>query len=561
MSEAANSLSKDQRLRLFILLGWAVFALVQSACIDLLNDEAYYWHYSRHLDWGYFHQPPMIALLIRVGTLLLPGEMGVRLMVVLMSVGTLFLLERMTAKKDVRLFFAVALSLGFVHAGSLIAAPDIPLLFFSALFLYLLRDFLQQDSWQRGLLLGVVAACILYSKYHGIFLLGLTLVANPRLLMRYTTWAALLLAASLFLPHLLWHYQHDFPAYNYHYVERMEVDWDFSYPLFYLSGILVIGLPLFGPVLLWAAIQRRTTDRFERTLKFFLVGTLICFFMLSFRGRMEANWIVSILLPAIVLGHQQILSWSQRARKWVFVIAGCSIGLLMVVRVYAMMDFLPAPLAVTQTLHRGAAWNGQLAELAGDRTVIFLNEYRLASKYEFYTGKKAFSFNALDHAGNQYDLWPDELEAQGQRVMMMTGYWLWRGDSIMDVYGKKLYYEYRDSFQSYQPYTLTLNAENLVFQKGTEAHLQVSLNGPGPLLHIPTQYPTTLWYVLRRRGKPALQGELMIANPLFEHVPSTFEIRLPMPADPGNYVLMLGFSNYALPPQRNSKLYEVRVVD
>jgi 4-amino-4-deoxy-L-arabinose transferase-like glycosyltransferase len=164
--------SNDRLLRALILLGWAILAVIQASFTELFHDEAYYWNYSRALDWGYFHQPPMIAVMIRVGTAILPGEIGVRLLVILMSIGTLVLLERLCAAKNPRLFFAIALSLASVHLGSLFAAPDIPLLFFSALFLYFLRSYLERDSWPQALILGLVAACILYSKYHGIFLLA-----------------------------------------------------------------------------------------------------------------------------------------------------------------------------------------------------------------------------------------------------------------------------------------------------------------------------------------------------------------------------------------------------
>ncbi|HVT62176.1 MAG TPA: glycosyltransferase family 39 protein, partial [Legionellaceae bacterium] len=35
---------------------------------DLLVEEAYYWNYAVHLDFGYLDHPPMIAALIRCAT-------------------------------------------------------------------------------------------------------------------------------------------------------------------------------------------------------------------------------------------------------------------------------------------------------------------------------------------------------------------------------------------------------------------------------------------------------------------------------------------------------------
>ena len=49
---------------LFYLV-WLALGLIQAGTTELLDDEAYYWVFSQHLDWGYFDHPPMTALLIR----------------------------------------------------------------------------------------------------------------------------------------------------------------------------------------------------------------------------------------------------------------------------------------------------------------------------------------------------------------------------------------------------------------------------------------------------------------------------------------------------------------
>jgi dolichol-phosphate mannosyltransferase len=42
--------------------------LVFSVTLDLIPEEAYYWNYSQHLDFGYLDHPPMVAWLIWLGT-------------------------------------------------------------------------------------------------------------------------------------------------------------------------------------------------------------------------------------------------------------------------------------------------------------------------------------------------------------------------------------------------------------------------------------------------------------------------------------------------------------
>src|SRR3981081_1326481 len=63
-----------QDLRLVRNTGFGILALVAlrlvpAAWTPLTFDEAYYWMWSKHLAFGYYDHPPMVALVIRAGTL------------------------------------------------------------------------------------------------------------------------------------------------------------------------------------------------------------------------------------------------------------------------------------------------------------------------------------------------------------------------------------------------------------------------------------------------------------------------------------------------------------
>ena len=157
---------------------WLLINLVQSAGTQLLDDEAYYWVYSRFLDWGYFDHPPMIAVLIKAGFAIFKNELGVRLFMAIMNTATLWLIQKMLLADNDRLFYAIALSMGVLQIGGILAVPDIPLTFFTALFFFQYKRFLDKTDAGQGLLLGVVMALMLYSKYHGILIILLTLLSN-----------------------------------------------------------------------------------------------------------------------------------------------------------------------------------------------------------------------------------------------------------------------------------------------------------------------------------------------------------------------------------------------
>lgn len=66
----------DKRVATGLFIWWLI-NLLQAAFTELAHDEAYYFMFSQHLDWGYFDHPPMTALLIWLGSFM-GGELGVR---------------------------------------------------------------------------------------------------------------------------------------------------------------------------------------------------------------------------------------------------------------------------------------------------------------------------------------------------------------------------------------------------------------------------------------------------------------------------------------------------
>ena len=63
-----------------------VLRLVAAAWTPLTFDEAYYWMWSKHLAGGYYDHPPMVAVVIRLGTMIAGDtEFGVRLVSILLA--------------------------------------------------------------------------------------------------------------------------------------------------------------------------------------------------------------------------------------------------------------------------------------------------------------------------------------------------------------------------------------------------------------------------------------------------------------------------------------------
>src|SRR5688572_24042306 len=122
---------------------WLILNLVQAWSTSLFDDEAYYWIYSKFPAWGYFDHPPMIAMLIKAGTGIFNGELGVRFFIVILNLLTIFIIEQLLNKKDPFLFYAICGSIAVAQIGGIIAVPDLPLLFFVSLYFLLYRRFVE----------------------------------------------------------------------------------------------------------------------------------------------------------------------------------------------------------------------------------------------------------------------------------------------------------------------------------------------------------------------------------------------------------------------------------
>ena len=192
---------------LIFLIGLVIFTglnIFSAFTMELHSDEAYYWIYSKFPSFGYFDHPPMIAWLIMAGRFILNGEIGVRIMIILLSTFSMIVLWRMAKRysTDALLFWALVYSVILIQPYSFIATPDAPLLFFSILFFYFYSRYLEKNNFQNTVLLAFIIALMIYSKYHAFLLLGFVILSNFKIIKRFSFWVIIILATIYLLPHI-----------------------------------------------------------------------------------------------------------------------------------------------------------------------------------------------------------------------------------------------------------------------------------------------------------------------------------------------------------------------
>ncbi len=395
------------------LVFWFVINCIQGYFMELHVDEAYYWVYSRFLDWGYYDHPPMAAVFIKIGTWLSQAEIGVRIITILANVGAVYFLWKIVKPyaDNIWLFSTLFFSFVIFHVFGFINSPDSPLLFFAVLYLYFLKEYLQEERTQISTVIWLSLAItgLLYSKYHGILLLFFTLLAEWRLLTRRSFWGIVLACVILYLPHILWQVQHGYPSLQYHLFERNNRAYQISFTTDYISSLLLVIGPLTGWYVYYRFFSYKSEgDRFIRILKFIFWGFILFFFMTSLKSYVQAQWVLLAFLPLFIISY--IALARQAIPRWFYTLLYTTAGLIVIVR---LVLIIPIP-AIQQSPGINAFWGQrdlahQLHSFSQGKHVVFDNGFQDASSYNFYNHTtSAFSYNGRSYRKTQYDYWPIE---------------------------------------------------------------------------------------------------------------------------------------------------------
>ena len=541
---------------------WFLLLAIPAAFTELLHDEAYYWLWSKQLDWGYFDHPPMIALVIKLSTLFSDSLLAVRFVIIGMSTGTIFLLEKITKPKDLVLFWSVVLSIAVFQLAGFIAVPDLPLMFFTALYFYLLQKALERWSWSLVLALGVVAAAMLYSKYHGILVLIISVLAIPRWWTRAWVFAFAMVGAVLYVPHLVWQYNHDFVSLEYHLVDRSvgeAFNWLFLPD--YLFGQILLAGPLMGWLLLYLLAKNKPIDDFSRVMKWSSLGVFIFFGLMSLKGKVEANWTNVALLPLVYVGYFQ-LEKKENYQRWVMRSLYLLLPAMLIVKVYMAVDFLPKKWGIKTEVHGWKIWAKSLAEKADGAPMVIMNSYQKAAKYIYYTGGEAASQTNAAGRKNQFDLWQTEQQFSGKKAMYVLN---WDDKNMQQIHTDvgEVSYTFLEPF-----FTLSL-FDIVCSQKQYSVNAVDSIE---VMFDISNSYLDSMKLSSALQSQPTIVCQVSKARTMVAEIPLDFKIDSSNAKSTNNKVvidtksLSKGEYNFRLsiraswlPPSLNSKRYLLKV--
>ena len=421
----------------------------------LFHDEAYYWIWARHLDWGYLDQPPMVAYVVYL-TVALAGhsEFAVRVGAVLLFMGTLSLMFILgTSFFGIRTGFCAATILavvpGFVGAATFIS-PDVIFLFFWMLSMLVTHRARHHSStWYAA---GLCWGLALLSKYTAVLLFPATfgflvLSRTARVwLRRPHPYLAVLIAFLVFSPVVAWNARHDWLSFIYQLNHGRGIGNTQSFIEYIISqGMLLSPFILIGGLLALVYGSVRGLMRNEDNLLFLACYTWPPLVLFTLR-KGKIHWPLPAYLSMILLLAWLIARISQRLAhtRWRYVWTGASLVGLWVLPLGISFFFLAnifpqriytAPVAewthtrvasdprweawVRPLVQRSMTYHGwrQLTSIVQERArqvksgppyYVLTPTYGIASQIDFYSTEPLISYGlywSVDYEGKWKVRW------------------------------------------------------------------------------------------------------------------------------------------------------------
>lgn len=466
------------------LINWRIFSLVVFVYfivlrllflgpVELLEEEAYYWNYSQHMDIGFLDHPPMVACLIWLGTFVFGNvEFGVRIGGVLAYLLAVFFVYRLTSSSHGRSAALCSLLLmsvfPFYFGTAIFMTPDAPLTACWAGTLYFLYRVLVMKKTGSWFGVAVFLGLGMLSKYT-IVLLGPAIVLymlfdadSRKWFVKPNAYITAISAFIIFSPVIIWNYQNEWASFMFQSAGRVNKASVFSTHELLGSILVLISPAAFLSFLHFLVRGRKYTDQtvseipWKRQYLFFLLMTLAplaVFTLFSFTKEVKFNWTGPLWLAIIPYCAWTVIAATRYVAKDKFLKVVQRTYPTVIMIFAAVVAFLPHYLSLglpgvpyIQGTQMGG-WSDLAMQVEervvehemenGTRPIVVgMDKYQIASSLAFYRTKlreqgkiegPAFSvidetsaWSVLGFKGLMYGYWFTDPMYQGRDMLLIS---------------------------------------------------------------------------------------------------------------------------------------------
>jgi 4-amino-4-deoxy-L-arabinose transferase-like glycosyltransferase len=444
--------SKWKNRALLLLAGVVLFRMVYAWIypLNLSGDEAYYWDWGRHLDWGYYSKPPMIGWLMGLLRFLhVDHDAGIRMTSALIGTGTLGLIYAVAAKlfSPRTGFWALCISVATIGNAALniCMTTDAMLTLCWCGALYSFWRLMETPSrrWSSLLILcigfGSLSKQMMFIFFPMAVIFLLCTPSNRALLKRPILWVSGLVPLLFSLPSLYWNSQHEWITFQ-HTSNHLGGDpFSLGEALIQVAEFLGSQLGLMTPltfillVTVFVLLMRRrvTFSPAMRYLFFFSAPPLILFLLFAFHRSINPNWPLVFDLTGLILMTGVCCECGGLLFVWLR--RSLITGAILTALFYTVMVVVPLSgidLTRLAPLRQVSGWEAYGKAVADvqqtlpdpENTMLIIVGHRYhTAALAFYHPDRPTVYRWDDHPGidNQYDLWPGPNQP-GQNALIVV---------------------------------------------------------------------------------------------------------------------------------------------
>ncbi len=423
-----------------IVIFWIyrLFVLLNSP-YDLYLDEAYYFNWAQHVDFGYYSKPPMLSWLIYLTTSIFgESEVAIKIgsmLVYPLTTYVIYLIAKELFDKRVALYSAIIFfTLPSVWMSSMIISTDVVLLLFWSLALLFFIKALLSDSASDWIWAGVFSGFGLMSKYNFIFFLVsvfLVLALIPKYRKYFQNrnlYITIMIAFVIFLPNLIWNYNNDFVSFT-HTSDLSGVKEKIFHPnkFFEFFGLQFL---VFGPILFyyfWVMVFKKAIVKNEKYLILFLfaISTLGVIMILTFYSRSYANWAAVTYVSATIM----VVAYLIELKKVKLLKLSVLIHTILAIVFYHYHAFASlAGVELTRKIDpykRVSGWSDVGAQIVKAHnsypdTLLLTDGRTEVAQFDYYTKEKTYIWNPTHAMKNQYHITRDLNSQKGKDFLFVS---------------------------------------------------------------------------------------------------------------------------------------------
>ena len=414
---------------LTVLVTFAVKVML-AAAIPLISDEAYFVIWAKHLDFGYYDHPPMVAWFLKLMMFFGSSEVVLRMPAILTSlligIGIYYLLRKMNPAKaalTATLFLISPINLLYIPVST--DTPIILFAFVSALFMYLA---VEKDRYGYYLLSGMFLGLAFLSKYFAV-LLGFSYLiyylSTPKTKKRTFGLILLFIACAPFIfVNLYWNYTHSWANFLFNMVNRNQKE---SLSLGKVFIYLISQAYLITPPLLYYAFRKRgyllnklSWSFSHKVFAFSFIIPLAVFLLLSAKKVIGLHWVLAFY-PFMYIPVYYILTEEDIINSIKFMLV------FSLIHLFVLGALLSIPLEKFRDnrnynmIVMGMKPQSVIRQLLPYRQEFSLSteSYAESAVISYYSGRYFFVFGGGSHHGRQDDMITDFRQLNDGNILIL----------------------------------------------------------------------------------------------------------------------------------------------